>query len=283
MKKILGLIALSVLIMPLAAFADPYAAGFTFDQNVKYGSTGQSVIDVQQFLKHEGYFSYDVTGNFYGITKQAVKDFQTANNLPSTGYFGPLSRGVANGILATESSQTTTTPTVQTQTVTDATTTAPQDPARQQLIEQPQVTTAPIFATSTQSQCRADGGDIWNDVSLSDPRASGFVWFGNSKEFQSFDVSTSSDTTINVTSAEQVKSNGFALDYRIMYWIADKSNVTDDTAVYDTSSLPATFDISPEYQGHKVDFQVFVSYPCLQKYVGWADMKADNPIKTLNF
>ena len=61
-------------------------------------------MELQEFLTIQGYYNYQITGNFYAITLKAVKAFQLANDLPSTGYFGILSRGVANDILNSEQS-----------------------------------------------------------------------------------------------------------------------------------------------------------------------------------
>ena len=89
-------IALLILLFPFQAFA-------SFDVNLKYGDKGSNVSELQEFLVDQGYLNYQITGNFYALTLKAVKAFQLANNLPSTGYFGILSRGVANSILDIES------------------------------------------------------------------------------------------------------------------------------------------------------------------------------------
>lgn len=70
-----------------------------FNQNLGYGSTGPEVVKLQQFLKDRGYFLGDTTGNFFSQTKEAVKVFQRAYAISDTGYFGFISRQVANGIL----------------------------------------------------------------------------------------------------------------------------------------------------------------------------------------
>jgi len=50
-------------------------------------------------LKYLGYFNYEATGNFYGITLKAVKDFQIAQKIePVSGYVGPLTRNALNNI-----------------------------------------------------------------------------------------------------------------------------------------------------------------------------------------
>lgn len=74
-----------------------HAAVFTAD--LSYGSRGADVQRLQTFLIEQGYFSGPVSGNFYGLTQDAVKRFQAKNSLPLTGYFGPLSRVRAEALL----------------------------------------------------------------------------------------------------------------------------------------------------------------------------------------
>lgn len=68
----------------------------TLTTNLKYGdkdaNTGGQVSNLQQFLLSKNYYAYQVTGNFGNITKAAVKAFQSANGVPSTGLVGPLTR-----------------------------------------------------------------------------------------------------------------------------------------------------------------------------------------------
>jgi peptidoglycan hydrolase-like protein with peptidoglycan-binding domain len=52
------------------------------------GSRGRKVARVQSRLAHLGYFCARETGYFGPITKNAVKSFQRANGLPTTGYVG---------------------------------------------------------------------------------------------------------------------------------------------------------------------------------------------------
>lgn len=82
----------------LPAKADTVA----FNSNLYYGLTNnQDVQQLQEFLTAQGDYSGPITGNFYSLTLVGVKRFQTDNGInPVSGYFGVLSRGVANGILA---------------------------------------------------------------------------------------------------------------------------------------------------------------------------------------
>lgn len=49
---------------------------------------------LQEFLGEKGFFKEEITGNFFSITTEAVHAFQRAHGLPSTGYFGPMTRAV---------------------------------------------------------------------------------------------------------------------------------------------------------------------------------------------
>lgn len=80
-----------------------HAQTVPFQTNLYYGvNDAPDVEQLQEFLTTEGYYNYQITGNFYFITLKAVKAFQEANNLPTSGYFGVLSRGVANDVFAAE-------------------------------------------------------------------------------------------------------------------------------------------------------------------------------------
>ncbi|TLS35602.1 peptidoglycan-binding protein [Pseudalkalibacillus caeni] len=54
-------------------------------QELKIGSRGKAVGDLQERLKARGYYNYNVDGIFGPITQRAVKEFQEVNGLPSTG------------------------------------------------------------------------------------------------------------------------------------------------------------------------------------------------------
>ncbi len=93
MKKILIGLVLGLMLVPSLVFA-------SFDVNLKYGAKGDVVKELQDFLIEQGVMTGNSTGNFYSVTLRAVKAFQTANNLPSTGFFGSMSRARANQLLA---------------------------------------------------------------------------------------------------------------------------------------------------------------------------------------
>jgi peptidoglycan hydrolase-like protein with peptidoglycan-binding domain len=93
-KKLIVLLS----ILPSLAFAQ------TFDRDLYFGiQNNPDVTKLQEFLTEQGVYSGPITGNFFSLTLSAVKQFQSAQGIsPISGYFGPLSRGKANQILAAE-------------------------------------------------------------------------------------------------------------------------------------------------------------------------------------
>jgi len=99
MKKFLIASGVAVL-----AFATVVAAqGYSFQTNLTVGSTGPDVSALQTWLIGAGYDIPAISsgaaskGYFGSQTKSAVQAFQAAKSLPSTGFVGPLTRGVLNG------------------------------------------------------------------------------------------------------------------------------------------------------------------------------------------
>lgn len=83
----------------------PVVASASFDTSLKYGARGQAVVELQDLLASEDCLSVNSTGYFGLLTLKAVKCFQTKYNLPSTGFFGVMSRAKANEILANVTAQ----------------------------------------------------------------------------------------------------------------------------------------------------------------------------------
>lgn len=72
----------------------------SFDGNLYLGMRNDpDVSNLQEFLTDQGFYSSTITGNFFILTKRAVQKFQAAHGLNPTGYFGPMTRAVANQIL----------------------------------------------------------------------------------------------------------------------------------------------------------------------------------------
>jgi len=69
---------------------------FTLDLEV--GDSGVEVEQLQQKLINLGYLDVSATGYFGQATKEAVKKYQTANGINTTGNVGPLTRGKLNSL-----------------------------------------------------------------------------------------------------------------------------------------------------------------------------------------
>ncbi len=67
-----------------------------FLNNLGFGMRGQEVVELQTRLRDLGYFKGPVTGYFGPITRNAVRAFQKANGLPSTGFVGVMTRSLFN-------------------------------------------------------------------------------------------------------------------------------------------------------------------------------------------
>jgi peptidoglycan hydrolase-like protein with peptidoglycan-binding domain len=73
------------------------AAPMKFDKDLSFGiKNSAEVKNLQKFLSEEGYFKGEATGNYFNLTAEAVKAFQKANKISSTGYFGPVTRATVN-------------------------------------------------------------------------------------------------------------------------------------------------------------------------------------------
>lgn len=84
----------------LSAFIAPSLSLAAFNSDLKYGSSGPEVTELQEFLTDKGYYSGPITGFFYSLTRSAVIKFQEANNIsPAYGYFGPMTRAKANELM----------------------------------------------------------------------------------------------------------------------------------------------------------------------------------------
>jgi peptidoglycan hydrolase-like protein with peptidoglycan-binding domain len=95
MKKI-SMLAISGITLFLTLVSVASAA--TFNTSLGYGSANKSeVLNLQNFLYSNGYLKVQPTGIYLSLTQKAVSDFQASNGItPVSGYFGPLTREVAN-------------------------------------------------------------------------------------------------------------------------------------------------------------------------------------------
>lgn len=95
MKKTIFYGLLLTLLLPSLTWA-------SFDVSLKYGSKGDAVSELQDFLTDQNVYAGKVDGKFGLGTLKAVKAFQGANNLSVDGYFGKASRATAQTLLAAD-------------------------------------------------------------------------------------------------------------------------------------------------------------------------------------
>ncbi|WP_444685231.1 C40 family peptidase [Alkalicoccus luteus] len=75
-------------------FAAPAVTEAAFgDQTLRVGMSNSDVSTLQEKLKEKGHYTYTVDGVFGPLTRQAVMDYQRANNLQVDGIAGPQTFG----------------------------------------------------------------------------------------------------------------------------------------------------------------------------------------------
>ena len=88
------------LMAQLQALQQTGAVCARFQNDLYYGLMNNSEVKCLQrmlFEKETGiYPSGLVTGNYLSLTQEAVRQYQQKYGLPATGYFGPLTRALAN-------------------------------------------------------------------------------------------------------------------------------------------------------------------------------------------
>lgn len=94
MKKLLISLVAVGFILPGVAFA-------SIDTNLKYGSRGLAVSELQDFLIAKGFLSGQTSGFFFSLTRKAVIAYQDSVGLPATGFVGPMTRAKINDDLST--------------------------------------------------------------------------------------------------------------------------------------------------------------------------------------
>lgn len=69
-----------------------------FTKDLYFGIQGDSeVTKLQEFLADQGFYFGPITGNFFSLTRNALKAFQAKEGIiPASGYFGPLTRARVN-------------------------------------------------------------------------------------------------------------------------------------------------------------------------------------------
>ena len=115
MKKHIIYSSILVVICLLALSSKANAQTQTFNTNLAIGGRGSDVVALQTWLISNGYdipvvSSGVVAKGYFGVqTQAAVERYQAANGIPSTGFFGPLTRQKINGNVSVVSGTTITT------------------------------------------------------------------------------------------------------------------------------------------------------------------------------
>src|SRR3989338_8979601 len=81
-------------------FITPSISLATIDTNLKYGSRGAAVSELQEFLIDKGFLLGQTSGNFFSLTRKAVVAYQASVGLPATGFVGAMTRAKINAQLA---------------------------------------------------------------------------------------------------------------------------------------------------------------------------------------
>lgn len=84
-RRILAPLLFAIIVFPFVALA-------SIDTTLTYGDSGSQVRELQVFLIAKEFLAGPATGNFYGLTRAAVKHYQSAKSLPVTGIVGPMTR-----------------------------------------------------------------------------------------------------------------------------------------------------------------------------------------------
>ncbi len=74
----------------------PSTTKYQFSRNLSIGSQSDDVTKLQTILNTAGFLKVSPTGYFGQLTQDAVKAYQTAHNVSSTGFVGPMTRGELN-------------------------------------------------------------------------------------------------------------------------------------------------------------------------------------------
>ena len=93
---------ISIIITTLTLLNFSFVSAQEFTKNLYFGMQNDDQISqLQKFLNSQSLYNGPITGSFYSLTFNAVKAFQTKQEIfPATGYFGPLTRAVANGLIS---------------------------------------------------------------------------------------------------------------------------------------------------------------------------------------
>jgi peptidoglycan hydrolase-like protein with peptidoglycan-binding domain/chitodextrinase len=99
--SIAGLTPAAVASLPPAASASSVGTIGSFPRDLAIGDTGSDVSALQEFLIANGFLHASPTGYFGVLTQSAVAAWQSIRGLPSTGFFGSLSRAAITNTTST--------------------------------------------------------------------------------------------------------------------------------------------------------------------------------------
>lgn len=234
MKHIL---ILGLLLLPGVTFA-------AFDTNLKYGSKGEAVLELQEFLTDQGVYSGPITGNFFSLTRSAVKRFQELHSIaPAAGYFGPITRTKANELLnvASETEQEvletgTTTPPVITPIVT-----APPAPPSPPAPTAPEPTPTPDPATPTRLSVQGTSEVTGANCQPATFRVSVIDQYGAEMPGQSVTMTAPYAETTNQSVSE--RSGDAVRSYAIFHYLT-RATSTIESIGFTSGSLSASTKLS---------------------------------------
>lgn len=89
-----------IALLVAASFIIPSVSIASIDTNLKYGSRGGHVTELQEFLIDKGFLAGQASGNFFSLTRKAVVAYQSSVGLPATGFVGPMTRSKINDDLS---------------------------------------------------------------------------------------------------------------------------------------------------------------------------------------
>jgi|GEM_PF-6626928 len=92
MKKLIAVLAGVLLLLPSLTMAlEP------FNKDLRYGMVkNEEVKRMQEFLRNEGLYTGPITGNYYALTRDAVRKYQKNNGIKVTGLFDKVTRSKVN-------------------------------------------------------------------------------------------------------------------------------------------------------------------------------------------
>jgi hypothetical protein len=86
-----------------------FCSAQTFNRDLYFGLLNDfDVLSLQKFLASVEVYFGPITGNFFSLTQEGVKNFQVKESItPAAGYFGPKTRAKANEMLNSENQAST--------------------------------------------------------------------------------------------------------------------------------------------------------------------------------